>query len=165
VSDAALYRFFFRHLATLDQVAAQLDSQGKSGDGLRTHEQRFSGLTEGEGASLKQVAYDCNQAVKAVETKAQAAVKAQTVPSPGGRNLSSPAALATRAQARADISGIVNSHIDQLRTALGDASFEKLDAYVKATVQAIATIPSSGKPLASATKLRHPFQSLVGGAQ
>lgn len=58
------YESYFEHIAGLDKAAAQLEAQGKDGKPWRTFEQHQTGLTDEEGATLKKIAYDCNQAVK-----------------------------------------------------------------------------------------------------
>ncbi|HEV8579662.1 MAG TPA: hypothetical protein VGX68_11340 [Thermoanaerobaculia bacterium] len=70
VSDApelSEFRIYFLHLANLDAAADKADAEGTPGDtdGWRSFEQNRAGLTETEGALLKDVAYRCNQALEA----------------------------------------------------------------------------------------------------
>jgi len=139
VTEDVIYRFFFEHVENLDHVAEKLESEGKNGDGFRTHDQRLAGLTEDEGAMMKQVAYACNQAMKEQDAKVQAARKAYRTQSPGGGTPTASAPEVT--QALDERKEAINSYIAQLRAMLGESSFLKLDGYVKNLIQ-----PTTVKP-------------------
>ena len=62
-----------------------------------------------------------------------------------------PSGLEQRWQQRTDI---INSHIDQLRVALGEASFQKLDRYVHGNFQPV-TVPVPGVPASAAQDKLH----------
>lgn len=165
VPDQVIYRFFFRHVETFDKVAEKLESQGKDGHGFRTHDQRLSGLTEDEGALVKRIAYDCNQALKNAEAKVPAISKAPTVQSLGKENPSQAETRAARANARVEINGIMDSYIVQLQATLGEASFQKLDKYVKSIVRPITMTPSTRQSAQRETKWEKQLQVLDGGVQ
>jgi len=140
-------------VANLDRVAAQEEARGKDGDKWRTHDQRAAGLSEDEGTIVRQVAHDCNQAVSTMDAHIQ--MEASTLrtnnPTGQGRNTPLPATLEYRWQQRIQI---ITSHIDQLRSMLGEDSFQKLDGYVHRefepnvmTVPGAPVLPAKDKPL------------------
>jgi hypothetical protein len=133
VPDYVVYRTFFSHVAEREQMAAQLESQGNNAEDFRAHDWKAAGLTADEGASMKQVALDCIQALSDLSQHMQADRAAQ------GASPSNPASasrsLSGSSQPYEHRSEIVNDHINQLKQMLGDTSFAKLDKYVR-TLQA-----------------------------
>jgi hypothetical protein len=130
VPDWVRYRIFFLHLANLDAFAAQQDAAGIDGDAWRSHDWNAAGLSEEEGAILKEVADRCNRTVREHDIKARTAVAAFRSHLSRGRALSSspPPELE---RLRDDRLRIVSSCIERLRSSLPEASFEKLDTYVR----------------------------------
>jgi len=133
VPEHTVYRIFFSHLETLDHVAEKLEAEGKNEDDLRTHEQRTAGLSKDEGIIMKQVAFDCNQVLRDQKAKQHAQLAARRARSAKGANASLP--RSERRRAISERNEAVNAHVAQLRAMLGDASFEKLDAYVNSIIQ------------------------------
>jgi hypothetical protein len=139
VEDHIRYRIFFQHLENLDKAAAQLDTQGKDGSGFRNYEQNKAKLTDAEGQAMKQVAFDCNRAVADVLAKRKVIIdglRAQYPHTPLYKlpslyNVPLPAELD---QFNLQEKQIVLDHLAQLKSALGDASFQKLDAWVRQRV-------------------------------
>lgn len=130
LSQEVLYRFFFRHLAALDELAASRDAVGK-GDVWRTHEQRAAGLTGAEGQAMKQVAFDCNRAVAGLDERYRGTLADIRAQIPRGQPMPAEHRAELR-RLRQERTQIVRAHVEQLRSALGGASFQKLDAYLHA---------------------------------
>jgi len=136
VEDYVVYRFFFEHLENLDKGADYFEAEGKDGSEFRSYEQKAANLTELEGQVMKQVAFDCNRAVEQVMAKQKAmidALRAQYPHTPIYKipavyHVPLPPELAEFDQQKKQI---INDHINQLKSLIGDASFQKLDAYVK----------------------------------
>ena len=148
-----VYRFFFHHLANLDELAAKREAAGKDGEAWRTHDQKVARLTAQEGEVLKRVAYACNQALAEQDQRISAALAAwrRQDPDARSRHATLPPELAQLWAGRAEI---VDSHVEQLRALLGEASFKKLDGYVQGnfrpakqalTAPAQPPAPSSGR--------------------
>lgn len=129
VPDHVIYLIYFRHLANLDQVAAQREAEGKEGGGWRSHEQRAAGLNEDEGKVLKQVAYDCIQAVTEVDKKIQNVIANFHAQRPQGEYLRVPPPQELT-QLEEEKTQIINAHIEQLESRLGEDAFKKLTAHV-----------------------------------
>jgi hypothetical protein len=132
VPTYATYRFFFLNMALLDQAADQDEKKGQVQTAAlwRTHEQRAAGLTEAEGEILKQLVQQCNQVVKDQDTKIQAALKDFRGKRAGDLTVPIPPALLQMGEER---TAIITAHIDKIRVALGEASFQKLDSYVQSS--------------------------------
>lgn len=129
IPDPVVYRFFFAHLENLDKIAAQQEAAGKDGKGWRSHEQVAMGLTVDEGAAVKQVAADCNRSLKSQESRLKAAMAAVKSQTPKGKSRKEPAPELNRIFAERD--QIVSQHIEQLRSLLGEAAFQKLESYLR----------------------------------
>ena len=140
------YQFFFVHLAHLDQLADQDQANGnvEGANGWRTFEQQKIGLTDSESQLLKQVAYSCNDSLKALDTAYQTQVANFRAQHPNGQflNLPLPAEISQAFQQKI---AAVYSCINQLSTGLGSASFQKLDNYVNSHFQpTMQPLPASG---------------------
>ncbi len=147
--DHVVYLIYFRHLANLDQVAAQREAEGKDGGGWRSHEQRAASLSEEEGYTLKRIAYDCLQSVAEVDKKIQSVVAAFHTQHPQGEYLKSgvPPELV---QLEKEKTEIINAHIDQLKLLLGNRPFDKLARHIaKHFKGSIRQIPLNAPPESS----------------
>jgi hypothetical protein len=133
VPERTIYRAFFSHVANDDKTATKLESEGKNVDGFRAHDQETSGLTVDEGAIVKSVALDCIQALD--EMKAARHADAETRSAQSANGSKAAVSRSEMAKARADSDDVVDVHIAQLRQMLGDASFAKLDKYVRSLIQ------------------------------
>jgi hypothetical protein len=129
VPNYILYHMFFSHVAEVDKYATKMESKGKNEDDFRTADQKAAGLTEEEGAIMKQVSLDCIQALK--DNNA-------TMQSEHSNNSATASNAAAIAKSQSDNSpaivnriDIINVHIAELRQRLGDASFAKLDQYIR----------------------------------
>lgn len=138
--DYIVYRVFFSHVAEREQMAAQLEAQGKNAEDLRAHDWQAAGLTADEGSSMKQIALNCIQALSDQSEHMRAELAAQ-----GVQPSNSASASNQPLQQYEHRSGIVNDHITQLKQALSDESFAKLDKYVRGLLR--ATSPNSLAPL------------------
>ncbi len=158
VPAAVLYRLYFQHLETLDAFAARLEAAGREGGAWRTHEQQAVGLSEEDGASLKQVAHDCLQAVRAVDARAKDVATSFRAANPNGafRTLPPPPELAElQDEQTATLSGCM----DRLRTALGEDTFQHLDSYIQTRFGASVTQTTENPGPRAALRKR------VGGAR
>ena len=125
-----IYRFFFQIVENADHQAEKMESEGKNADELRTHYQREAGLTADEGTTMKQIAYECNQALKdraARKAEAREAYGTAWRPSCCTQGVHSHDATEPPHETR----DLVNSFTERLRSMLGESSYQKLDAYIK----------------------------------
>jgi hypothetical protein len=147
VPDHIIYLLYFRHLANLDQVAAQREAEGKEGRGWRSHEQRAAGLSEEEGNILKQVAYDCIQAVTEADRKIQNVITNFHAQHPRGEynRVPPPPELP---QLEKEKTQIINAHIEQLKSLLGEDAFNKLAAHLNRDFKtSVKRLPVQSPPL------------------
>jgi hypothetical protein len=128
--DNAMFQMYFSHVATADQIASKLESDGKDESAFRAHDQREAGLTENEGAIVHQVALDYVKALKDLSTEREAARAAVHDARPVNAvsvNKSTSGESQTSSTAR----DILNEHISQLQQQLDADSYAKLYKYVK----------------------------------
>jgi len=150
--ESMIYQNYFRHVGSLEQAAQQEDKQrGESGASpWRTHEQRVLGLTGEEGKVLTAVALDCNRELQFQDQKL-AAISDAYWNHPTGQQkgqYKGQGKTQYRGQYRGMSRGfqlpppefrhlseqrtqIIQRYIGQLKLSLGDATFQKLDRYVK----------------------------------
>lgn len=165
--DSIRYRIFFRHVSGLQQLADSREKAGnaKAAAGWRTHDQRLAGLDDAEGAVLKQVAENCNQAIQKQEAQAKAIISKIPAEELKARPLDG-ATLSVLKGFRLERDQIVQSHIDSLKSTLSETSFLKLDAYVsdllKSSVTTLVSPPHRGSKIDTRDTLR---RAANGGAQ
>jgi hypothetical protein len=109
--------------------AEKADKAGKHAEAVswRRSEQRNAGLSDAEGEILQEIAHDCNCAVNELDAKMSAESKkfrAQLVP---GATVTMSTEFYQMFEERKTT---VRDHVVQLRVALGDSSFKKLEKYV-----------------------------------
>jgi hypothetical protein len=127
--DYILYDMFFRHAKAMDQVAAKQEADGESGDDFRNLDWKRSGLTEDEGATMKQIAYDCLRELDDLSQQMRARILAAGGDPDCRCTHSAPAgSVAPPYESRRQI---IEDHIALLKVRLGDESFAKLDHYVR----------------------------------
>jgi len=119
----------FYTIGIYNRWGEQAEKAGKHEEaaGWRTAYQRDAGLNDSEGDILQEIAHDCNCAVNALDEKFSELAgkfRAQIVP---GTTMTIPAELI---QLHEERKTIVLDHVEQLRVALGETSFKKLEAYV-----------------------------------
>ena len=125
--------------------AEQAEKAGKHAEaaGWRTAHQRNAGLNDAEGEVLQEIAHDCNCAVNELDTKMSADAekfRTQIVP---GATVTVPVEFYQMSE---DRKKIVVDHVEQLRVALGDTSFKKLEAYVLSMYPAPKSKAESAPP-------------------
>ena len=116
-------------IGTYNLWAEQAENAGKHTEaaGWRTSHQRTAGLNDAEGEVLQEIAHDCNCAVNELDAKVSIEAekfRAQIVP---GATVTVPLELYQMSE---DRKKIVVDHVEQLRVALGETSFKKLETYV-----------------------------------
>lgn len=127
--DHVVYCLFFEHVLTSDREAMSQESRGYDNPAMLQRDQRAANLNDDEGNILKQVAYDWDLEMKKVDAKVTAARKEfqsrypprlfPGLAPPGLEQFEKEKEMAT------------NNSIYQLRSGLGEASFAKLDQYVR----------------------------------
>jgi hypothetical protein len=127
--------------------AEQADRAGKhaEAEGWRTSHQQTAGLDDSEGEILQEIAHDCNCAVKELDAKLKASAekfRAQLVP---GSTVTIPVEFVQMSE---DRKKIIRDHVEQLRLALGDSSFKKLEIYASSLFPAPASV---AKPAPTST--------------
>ena len=123
-ANTAGFLLFFAHLASIDANADEAAAAGNpEASQWRSFEQRMAGLTDAEGAILKQVAYACNQALNDHD----AAIAAGDEPAAGKMEIGS-------------------SAVGQLNSLLGDEAFQKVAGRVQALFGNLADLMASGPP-------------------
>lgn len=106
------------------------------------HAQRAAGLSDAEGAILKQIAFDCNLAVSGLDAQMDALDANFHAQQESGQHAVYPSAQ-RKALAEQKIQ-IINAHIDQLQALLGPDSFQKLDTYLTRTLKVEIKGPAAG---------------------
>ena len=137
-----LFEFFFNNMAALNQAAESDDRAGDhaSAASWRTHDQRGAGLNDAEGQIMQEIVRDCLRALKEQDVKIRAGgEKFRAQLKPGAPIVIAPELV----QLSEDRKKIVSDHIERLREALGDASFNKLDIYIHATFHVEMIAPKS----------------------
>ncbi len=140
VPQFVLFEFLFGNISLLNQVADQDDKTGKhtSAAQWRTHDQRGAGLNDAEGQILQEIALDCLRALKGQDTKINTFADEFRAQLPPGAPIQAPAELVQMVE---DRKAIVRDHIEKLKQALGDTTFNKLDAYVRASFHGEVILP------------------------
>jgi len=125
-----LYFFLFTDLVERQQAAARVKARGKDDSYYRTVYSREAGLTDEEGATLNEIALDWRRQQDAIEVKIKTAIEAHRAESPTPPK--NPLTMDEFNEFGQEQIDILNEHIEEIKSQLGDASFGKLDAYVKA---------------------------------
>jgi hypothetical protein len=152
-----LYRLFFRDIAARDTAAAQLALAGKPGsEELRKSWQKSLFLTEEEASLVRQVATRCNQALDqhhATALPTIMAARASIANRPDGAGVPKPPQdLMALEEGRTDIS---NGCIRDLRSALGNRTFSKIDVFIRTKfVQKVSSAPPAGSPFGATPPVR-----------
>jgi len=145
IPQSALFELFFNNMSVLNEVA---DKDDKAGDHItaeawRTHDQRAAGLNDAEGQILREITLDCVRILKKNDAKIRALAERDRAQAPPGTIIpASPEMI----QAFEERKKAVSDHIESLREALGDVSFNKLDTYVHSSFHAKAIAPKPANP-------------------
>jgi hypothetical protein len=139
----ATYAFFFSHLDHLDREADRQAALGNepAAKEWRSHEQLAAGLDAQEASLLKQVAYDCNLALRKKDAEIQTSAAAFHAASKAESHTATPPLdLQVLWQDRVQI---IHQHIDRLRSLLGEERFRALDSYVLANFAPVQVSPAA----------------------
>jgi len=123
------FETFFYMIGANNLWAEQAEKAGKHAEaaGLRTSHQRTAGLNDAEGEVLQEIAHDCNCAVNELDAKINAQAEKFSTQIVPGATVTVPVEFYQMSE---DRKKIVVDHVEQLRVALGDRSFKKLETYV-----------------------------------
>jgi hypothetical protein len=135
------YRFFFRHVETMDAVAADMDKRLQDSTMWRSHDQRASGLTVDEWNFVHATALKCRANLGKNDTAIQELLAKQSVNLPNSSQESDPTLTNLREQRTL----IVESAIAAIQKGLGDVAFTKLTQYITAAFP-VAVIPQPPTP-------------------
>ena len=146
------FEIFFYTIGANNLWAEQADKAGKHAEaaGWRTSYQQMFKFNDAEGEVLQEIAHDCNCAVNELDAKiiAQAEkFRAQIVP---GSTVTAPGEFYQMSE---DRKKIVIDHVEQLRLALGDTSFKKLENHVLSMYPAPKDAPKPA-PQSTTEKVR-----------
>jgi hypothetical protein len=135
--DPAEFFFFFRHLESLDAAADNAVAEGNpDASQWKSHHQQAAGLTDEQGAIVKEVAYACNQTLSDPDVQIQADATLS-----GGEPTISTDPPPGRME-------IVSAAVDELRSRIGEEPFQALAAYVHATFgSALEAVSGSPGPV------------------
>jgi hypothetical protein len=147
------FETFFYTIGTYNLWAEQADKAGKhaEAEGWRMSYQQMFKLNDAEGEVLQEIAHDCNCAVNELDGKMNAKAekfRTQIVP---GATVTVPVEFYQMSE---DRKKIVIDHVEQLKAALGDTSFKKLETYVLSMFPAPkrAAIPKTPSTTTTATQ-------------
>jgi hypothetical protein len=145
------WRDLFIMIGLYNFYAEQADKAGKHAEAasLRTSHQRMAGLNDTEGEIMQEIAHDCNCAVKEVDAKMKAeAEKFRAQIAPGATVTASTDFYQLFEERKTTI----RDHVDQLRVALGDSSFKKLETYVLSMYPAPKSVAKPAPPTIAPTE-------------
>jgi hypothetical protein len=128
VPPHVLYFFFFTDLMAANQVASTQEAKGKGAGSYRIAASRAAGLSDYEGGIVNQVALDWKRQQDAIDARRQAILDARRAEPNPPKNLLT---MDEFSQFGHEEIANTDEHIEQLKSQLGDASFAKLDDYVK----------------------------------
>lgn len=133
-----------------NRFAEDADKAGNHAEaaGWRTSYQHMIKLNDAEGEILQEIAHDCNCAVKEQDAKTKVEAekfRAQIVP---GATVTVPTEFYQLFEGR---KMIIRDHVEQLRVALGDTSFKKLETYVLSMYPAPKIVATPTQPSTTAT--------------
>ena len=146
IPQSTLFELFFNNMGVLNEVA---DKDDKAGDHIaaaawRTHDQIAAGLNDAEGQILREITLDCVRILKENDAKIRALAERDRAQAPPGTLVpASPEMIQTFEERKKAI----NDHIEKLREALGEASFNKLDTYVHSSFHEDVIAPKPGDPI------------------
>jgi hypothetical protein len=150
IPQNVLFELFFNNMGALNQVADSDEKAGKhvSAAEWRRYDQKGAGLNDAEGDILRETVLDCLRMLKEQDVKIRAsASKDRAQATPGVIGPTPPELI----QLVEDRKKIVSDHIESLKEALGDASFNKLDTYVHSSFHAEVIVPKPATPSLSTT--------------
>ena len=133
VPPRVLYRLFFRHVIFVERQADRAEKRGENADKLRRYFEISAGLTPEEAAALKEIARDCDTAVRETDEKARLIIAQFHAQYPPGKVSSNdvPPPPPELEALQEEKDSLVLKHRDTLKTSLGEERFRLLDGYVQ----------------------------------
>lgn len=133
-----------------NRFAEEAETAGKHAEAAswRTAHQQNVGLNDAEGEILQEIAHDCNCAIKEQDLKLRAdgeRFRAQLVP---GATVTVSTEFYQLFEGR---KAIIRNHVEQLRVALGNTSFKKLETYVLSMYPAPKSVAMPKTPSTATT--------------
>jgi hypothetical protein len=129
--ETAMYSRYLHTIAMMDKFAAKGGDDGQAAAEARAEEQAACGLSDKEEAILQKVAEDFQEELSEN--------RPATVPSDAAGGMGRPATAAvgrpTRLGLRGERNRIIDAHIEQLRSGLGEAGFEKVENRLRVMYQ------------------------------
>lgn len=129
-----MYRQFFRHLLALKERAAELEREGKNGNGLRSYYKDKIKLNDRDARVLDQTAADCEREIKQFDARAKAIIQAVRARFPNGKvqsgeQLPPPPPELKRLQLERNVA--IMQARERLRRAVGEHEFQKINDFIK----------------------------------
>lgn len=151
IPQSALFELFFNNMGVLNQVA---DNDDKAGNHMqaaawRRYDQEGAGLNDAEGDLLREIVLDCLRMLKDQDAKFRALAEKERAQMPPGVIRPASAELTQTFEGHKKI---ISDHIERLKEALGDVSFNKLDAYIHSTFHAQMIEPKLAPPSTTGKK-------------
>jgi hypothetical protein len=137
------YYVLFRHLALLNQKAAEVERTGEDGSKYRHHYKNFAVLSNHQESQLKQIADDCLREVSTLDARAkQLVVESRAKMPTGGLEAGArwPTPSAELKQIDAERDQAMKRAYTQLRESFGEAEFNRFNQIIKKVVQLDAQV-------------------------
>lgn len=134
VPEYVVYSFMFSKVDVLNERAAQLRSLGRIKEDPALPLQREANLTKEQAQSISEIASACRREIKLQDEKAETVVKAFRAQFPNGiipKGVVPPAPPPELRAMWEERNAIVLRARDQLRAALGEETFSRLDNFAK----------------------------------
>jgi hypothetical protein len=134
VPDTILYRALFRHIAHLEEVAANPTTAPAASTDLRAYYQNAAKLTAQEDRDLKRIAQKCDADVKQKDAAAKAIIDSVRARYPGGRlpdRASLPSIPSDLDALKKDRDVALTNCIGDLSQSFGQNEFQRFHQFVK----------------------------------
>jgi hypothetical protein len=151
------FETFFYMIGAYNLWAEQAEKAGKHAEAAdwRVSHQKTAGLNDAEGEVMQEIAHDCVCAVNELDAKTSALgekFRAKIVP---GATVTVPADFYQMFEERKTI---ISNHVEQLRAALGETSFKKVETYVLSMFPAPQSV-ATPKPTSTTTTAGQPKEN------
>ena len=141
-----LYSVFASEIVRWDRLADRGDAQRKDARASRHHFKEELTLTDKEEAILKRTMHSCADSTAAWQAAQKALLDGFKAQNPKGAKLSPELSQQLQQNLVARVQ-LILSCVDSLRSALGAATFQKVDHYVRTAVRsrtAVVSVPTGG---------------------
>jgi hypothetical protein len=133
------YYLVFRHLAILNQKAAEAERKGEDSTKFRQYYKNKAMLSDQQASQLNQIANDCLREVGALDSRIKQIVSESRAKFPGGKLDTSahrpePTAGLREIDKERDL--VMRRHYTRLRAAFGEVEFIKFNELITKTVRA-----------------------------